>query len=195
MTAQNLQLRFEARMRELLVMLPYDLKVLFAVMTDANLSLEARQLATGAVIYCLSPSDPIPDSMGVVGFADDVVVVRLSLARLQEMSEEGFSDYPTRFGEQFAPLDDDITLLREYLGESVGWVDDRLGRLHEMKYKGQTVTTYVSDEEMGQRLYEEGLAFTTDYEIDEETATKLSGEAVLEAFTKVFKVENQRKRQ
>ena len=61
MTETTLEQRFVGRMRELLVSLPYDLKVLFEAMTDEDLPLDARRKAVGAVIYCLSPSDPIED--------------------------------------------------------------------------------------------------------------------------------------
>jgi uncharacterized membrane protein YkvA (DUF1232 family) len=192
----NLEQRFVSRIQELLVALPYDLKVLFEAMTDLDLSTEARELAAGAVVYCLSPSDPIPDSMGLVGFVDDVVVVRLTLAKLLDLGGADTEDYPDRFSDQFGPLNEDIELMRAYLGETISWVDWRLEMLPQSKYKGKSVKEYVGDEEIGQSLYEMGLEFTTDYEIDDEAAAKLvSGEPVLDAFSKVYEVERSRREQ
>jgi len=193
MTETTLEQRFVGRMRELLVSLPYDLKVLFEAMTDEDLPLDARRKAVGAVIYCLSPSDPIPDSLGLVGFVDDVVVVRLVLAKMLEIGGDGVADYPERFPEQFERLSDDVALLREFFGDAISWVDRRLTMLDQAKHKGKTVATYVEDDGAGQRLYEEGLEFTTEYEIDDAVAAKLTnGAAVLEAFTKRNEIERSR---
>lgn len=190
----NLEQRFVTRLRELLVALPYDLKVLFEAMTDADLPQNARQLAAGAVVYCLSPSDPIPDSMGLVGFVDDVIIVRLTLAKLLQIGGEETADYPDRFSDQFEPLTSDIQLLRDYLGETMDWVDWRLETLPTGKYKGKLIKTYVENDEVGQGLYEEGLEFTTEYEIDDEAAAKLaSGKPVADVFRKVYEVERSRR--
>ena len=187
---------FIERVRELLVALPYDLKALFEAMTDEDLSTDVRHLATSAVIYCLSPADPIPDHSGVVGFVDDVIAVRLVLKRLLEMGGEPMAGYPERFPEQFQRLDEDLELFRSYLGDAMSWLDERMRAENSkaMKYKGKTVETYVADDDAGQWLYEEGLEFTTEYELDDEAVTKLSsGKPVLEAFEKRRQFEASRK--
>jgi uncharacterized membrane protein YkvA (DUF1232 family) len=183
---ESLENRFVARMRELLVSLPYDMKVLFEAMTDENLPVEARRMAAGAAIYCLSPSDMIPDSMGVLGFVDDVLVVRLGLKRVLKLGGEDAEAYPERFSDQFTRLDEDIDLMGEYLGETLRWLEGRVDtRLVKTRYKGKDATDYVEDDDACEFLYGEGLEFTTDYEIDEEAASRLhSGEAVLELFRK-----------
>jgi uncharacterized membrane protein YkvA (DUF1232 family) len=179
----SLEKRFVQRMRELLVALPYDLKVLFEAMSDADLPLEARQAAAGAVIYCLSRNDLIPDSAGAVGFVDDVVVVRLVLERLLVLSGDAIGDYPERFSDQFAELGEDLQLLRDYLAEAIGWLERHVEQLAQLKYKGKGVPAYVEDEDAAQRLYEEALEFTTEYEVDDDAAAKLTrGEPILEAF-------------
>lgn len=188
--------RFVERLKKLLVSLPYDLKALFEVMSDEDLTTEARELATGAVIYCLSPVDPIPDHTGLVGFTDDVIAVRLVLQQLLEIGGENVADYPERFPEQFDQLEDDLQLFRKYLGESMGWLERRMvrERLHELRHKGKLVAMYVKDDELGQRLYEDGLEFTTEYEIDDDAVQRLtSGKPVLEAFERRQQLENARR--
>lgn len=184
MTAESTERRFVRRMREMLVSLPYDMKVLFEAMSDENLSTQARELAAGAAIYCLSPSDPMPDSLGLLGYIDDVVYVRLSLQRLRELGGEEFKAYPERFVDEFKSLDADLALIREYLGDSIAWIVQRTEKSPaKVRYKGKDASTYVSDDEARDFLYGEGLQFTTDYEIDEESAGKLqNGRPVLEAF-------------
>ena len=191
----QLEQRFISRMRELLVVLPFDLKVLFEAMTDDELETEVRRLAAGGVVYCLAPSDPIPDSMGLVGFVDDVVVVRKILARMLAAGGTAIGSYPERFEDQFRGLTADLELFGHYLGETLQWVDWKIDKLAEMKFKGQTVVRYAEDSEMGQRLYQDGLQFATDYDIDDDTATRLtSGRPVLEAFRRVYEVESARHR-
>ncbi|MCA9670349.1 MAG: DUF1232 domain-containing protein [Myxococcales bacterium] len=192
----SLEQRFVSRMRELLVNLPYDLKAVFEAMTDEDLPADARFLATGAVIYCLSPADPIPDHIGIVGFTDDVVALRLSLKALLDMGGDAISEYPTRFPEQFENLDEDLALFREYFGENMSWLERRMSleAIHKDRYKGKTVREYVEDDEAGQYLYEEGLSFTTDYEIDDEEVERLSsGRPVFEAFQKRHQFEEGRR--
>lgn len=193
MSDATLERQFVQRMQELLVSLPYDLKVLFEVMTDEDIQNDARTLAAGAVIYCLSASDPIPDTMGLVGFVDDVIVVRVALEKAKALAGEDMDDYPERFSEQFATLENDIKLFRDFLGDNILWIDWRMEKLLKTKYKGKLVSAYVEDEELSQRLYEEGLEFTTEYEIDDDQAAKLtSGKPVIDAFAKVYQVEKSR---
>lgn len=184
MTLESLEKRFVQRMRELLVALPYDMKVLFEAISDENLPLQARQLAAGAAIYCLSPSDPIPDSTGLVGYCDDVVVVRVALKRFLELGGEDGKIYPERFPEQFGPLEPDLELMRAYLGSSMDWIVGRLDKtLLKARYKGKDAITCIKEEEACVFLYEEGQDFTTRYEIDDKAVAKLqSGKPVVEAF-------------
>ena len=181
-------------MRELLVSLPYDLKVLFEAISDENLPLEARLVAAQATIYCLSPSDAIPDTMGLLGFVDDTVLVRLALARMLELGGEDAADYPGRFPELFDPLAVDLELIRGFLGADVKWLEGRIDpKFSKARYKGKDANTYIANHEAQDYLYSEGLAFTTDYEIGEVEAAKLhSGESILEAFHKRAVVESHR---
>jgi uncharacterized membrane protein YkvA (DUF1232 family) len=186
MTAELKEKRFVRRIRELLVSLPYDMKVLFEAISDENLPLAARQLAAGAAIYCLSPSDPIPDSTGLLGFIDDVVVVRVAFHRFLELGGEDSRTYPERFVEQFRSLDEDLSLMKDYLGESLVWIQSRMEKtLLKARYKGKSALAYVEEDEACNFLYEEGQVFTTRYEIDDEAVSKLqSGKIVLDAFRK-----------
>jgi uncharacterized membrane protein YkvA (DUF1232 family) len=186
MAAESPEKRFVQRMRELLVSLPYDMKVLFEAMSDENLPVDTRHLAAGAAIYCLSPSDPIPDSTGLVGYTDDVVVVRMTLKRILELGGEEARGYADRFPDQFGALERDLELMRGYLGTALEWIESRMDKtLLKAKYKGKDAITYVQEDEACEFLYEEGLEFTTRYEIDDESAAKLqSGKPILEAFRK-----------
>lgn len=194
MITETSESEFVKRVRELLVMLPYDIKVFFEAISDENLSMEARKVAAGAIIYCLSPSDPIPDSAGILGFVDDVTVVKIALSRLIELGGEEAAGYPKRFQEQYIGLDSDLALIRGYLGENMAWLEKRIReQLPNNRYKGKSTEEYLKDDEAQSFLYSEGLAFTTGYEIDEEAAAKLvSGEAVRAVFRQRKEVEDKR---
>jgi uncharacterized membrane protein YkvA (DUF1232 family) len=194
MTPESHEKRFVQRMRQLLVSLPYDMKVLFEAVSDENLPAEVRQMAASAAIYCISPSDPMPDSLGLIGFIDDVVYVRMALKRILELGGEDAKGYPDRFVDEFRSLDDDLELVRGYLGDSVDWIARRIEKgSAKVRYKGKGVSTYVDDMEAREFLYEEGLAFTTDYEIDEKAAAKLqNGKPILDAFRRRMAEESKR---
>ncbi len=184
MTAESTEKRFVKRMRELLVSLPYDMKVLFEAMADENLPLDARRLAASAAIYCLSPSDPMPDSMGLLGYVDDVVFLRLAYQRLVELGGEDAARYRARFPDEFNGLQADLELMQQYLGKAFDWIGQRIEKaVPKARYKGKAASTYVEDDEAREFLYEEGQNFTTQYDIDEEAAARLqSGKPVLDAF-------------
>lgn len=175
-----------ARIRDLVVSLPYDLKLLFEIMSDEDLPSQVRDRAAGGIVYCLDPSDSLPDSRGVMGFVDDAVLLRLLLADIDRTAAEALSDYRERFREQFDALADDERLFEACFGEQLDWVRQRLSRLTQRKYKGKRVHTYVEDENAAQRLYDESLAFSADYDVDEHAAQKLrSMQEICEAFATV----------
>ena len=65
-----------------------DLKILFEMLDDAELSEHARTRAAGAMLYLLAPGDLIPDTFGLLGHVDDSLVLRMVMAvTLSEASE------------------------------------------------------------------------------------------------------------
>ncbi len=194
MTVESTEQRFVQRVRQLLVSLPYDMKVMFEAISDENLPIEARLVAAQTTIYCLSPSDPIPDSLGLLGFVDDTILVRLALASMLKIGGEDAEDYPSRFPELFEPLAEDLEIIRAYLGSDMVWLEGRIDpKYAKARYKGKDANTYIQDDEAQEYLYSEGLAFTTDYEIDEEEAAKLrSGQSIRDAFHKRAMIESRR---
>jgi uncharacterized membrane protein YkvA (DUF1232 family) len=195
MSPESLEKRFVQRMRQLLVSLPYDMKVLFEAVADENLPAQARQLAAAAAIYCLSPSDPIPDTLGLVSHIDDVVCLRMALKRILELGGEDARGYPDRFADAYRALDEDLELVRGYLGESIDWIARRLDKgTEKVRYKGKAANTYVDDDEAREFLYEAGQDFTTAYEIDEEAAARMqTGKPILEAFRRRMAEESKRR--
>lgn len=169
----NLGERFLSTLGGCLVSLPYDLKVLFEAMSQEDLDRPARELVTGAIMYMVSPHDAAPPDQPHLSFVDDVVLLRLTLRHVLRIGGDGAKPFAERFPEQFEPLDEDLETFRAYLGHSFDWLESKIETLPRMVYKGKRVRDYLDDEEAGAFLYEEGLSFSTDYEVDEEAVGRL----------------------
>lgn len=157
-------------MTEWLVSLPHDLKLLFDVTDDENFSREARELAVGGLIYVVSPNDFIsadrPDS--VLSYCDDALLLHMLLDELAG-GEDG-EDLQARRPEFFGSLKDELMVCEQAVGtELYGWIKSKVPQLKSLEYKGKKVATYLDDDEASGMLYEDGLGFRTEYEVDEET--------------------------
>jgi hypothetical protein len=165
-SARDLERRYLTTVSGWLVSLPHDLKVLFEAKDEPNLDRGARELAAGAILYVLSP-----DISGVeqfVAFADDAIVLREALRGVAQRGGEGAAAFRDRFAEYYDSLDADLDLCRSVMGDSYAWLEQKMETLHKLLYKGKKVPQYIDDEEASESLYEDGLAFATDYPIDEE---------------------------
>jgi hypothetical protein len=64
-------------MRSWLISLPHDLKILYEATADPDLERASRELAVGAIIYCVSPSDYVSsDRSDFSSYADDCIMRR-----------------------------------------------------------------------------------------------------------------------
>jgi uncharacterized membrane protein YkvA (DUF1232 family) len=176
--------RFVDMMRAWLISLPHDLKILYEAAADENLDRAARELATGAIIYAISPSDFVSSDRspatggGAAGdvtssgdfssYADDCVVLRLALRRIGSKKDEDSQQFRDRFDDFFASLDEELEVCSKAMGDLYSWLESRVDHLGEQEYKGKKVPLYVDDEELGELLYEDGLVFATEYPVDED---------------------------
>ena len=165
--------RFLSTLGGCLVSLPYDLRVLFEAMSLEDFDRQVRETVTGAIIYILSPHDAAPADQLHLAYTDDVLVLRFALKHAIARGDEAAKAFAERFPEQFESLDEDLEVFRAYLGDSFRWVEAKIEGLPRMVYKGKRVKDYLDDEEAGAFLYEEGLSFSTDYEVDEEAVGRL----------------------
>jgi uncharacterized membrane protein YkvA (DUF1232 family) len=156
-------------MRTWLISLPHDLKILYEAAADANLDRPARELAVGAIIYTVSPTDFISaDRQDFSGFADDCIMLRLTLRRIMATGDEDCDQFKSRFPEFFESLEEELEVCREAMGELFEWLDSRVDTLRALEYKGKRVATFLDDAEASEFLYEDGLGFATEYPVDEE---------------------------
>lgn len=149
-----------------IVSLPYDLKVLFEAKDDPNLDRPVRETAAGGIIYALSPEPNVEQDF--VAFAVDAMLVREVLRTVAQKGGEGAGAFRERFSDYYASLEEDLALCRDVMGESYDWIAAKVEGLSRCVYKGKRVSQYLDENENSELLYEDGLAFQTDYPIDEE---------------------------
>ena len=151
-----------------LVSLPFDLKVLLEAVADSDLEREVRELAAATVVHVITPKDGNVEAP--LRFTEDVVLLRLAMAKIVAGGGEGAPAFRERFAEDYARLDDDLKLLRQVLGEeTVDWLDSRWGSLLKAVYAKKKIAMFIDDEEVGTFLYDEGLRFGTLYPITEKS--------------------------
>lgn len=160
--------RFVELLKNWLVSLPHDLKIAFEAMDDENLSRDSREVAVGAIMYVVSPNDFVSDrNEAVTSFADDALLLRLALGHVVESSSEEGDEFRDRFPELFDGLRDDLELCREVMGDLMDWLESKLPLLSKQNYKGKKLALYLDNDEARESLYEDGLAFRTDYPVDD----------------------------
>jgi len=162
--------RFVDTMRAWLISLPHDLKILYEASADENLDRAARELATGAIIYIISPTDFVSsDRSDFSGYADDCLILRLALRRIGcKPDDEDSQQFRERFQDFFASLDEELDICKKAMGEIHTWLELRVDHLVEQEYKSKKVPGYVDDDELSELLYEDGLVFATEYPVDED---------------------------
>ncbi|WP_428269669.1 hypothetical protein [Haliangium sp.] len=154
-----------------LISLPFDLKILFEAVDDENLERSARELVLGAIIYAVSPNDAIADRHdSFVSYCDDCLMLRLALKRSLYGGGDDAERFRSRFPEFFATLPDELEICKQVLGAEVyDWLASKVDGLTATNYKGKSVSDYLTDGDSASLLYEDGLAFATDYPIEEES--------------------------
>lgn len=166
----ELERRFVDIFSAWLISLPHDLKILYEASTDENLDRESRELATGAVIYAVSPNDFInADRSDFLSFCDDCILVRLALKRIADKDDEDAEFFVSRYQDFFDALDGELEVCKQVMGGTFDWLDSKVPLLKTLEYKGKSVPVYIDDDEAREFLYEEGLGFGTEYPVDEET--------------------------
>lgn len=193
MTTSNVESKFVAMVRGWLVSLPHDLKIAFDAMDDENLPREVRELATGVVIYVISPNDFIADrNDALVSFTDDALLLRLALHKGIGDSEDEVA-FRDRFPELFESLAENLEMCRAVMGDLMVWLESKIGTLKTIEFKGKKLAKFLDNDEAREQLFEDGLVFRTDYPVDEKTiADKLKKASTVVDVMRRRKVEETR---
>jgi len=168
-SAHDAEQQFVETMSSWLISLPFDLKTLFEAADDENLPRKAREMAVGAIIYAISPNDAIADRHdSFVSYCDDAFLIRLGLHQALDDGEDA-THFKSRFPLFFEPLPEGLASCEQAMGsELYEWLADKVNTLPQLTYKGKDTAAFLDDADAAALLYEDGLAFTTDYPIEEE---------------------------
>lgn len=163
---QEVRRRFLGVVAKWLVSLPHDLRVLFEAKDEPNLEREARETAAGAILYILGPDTSGEDHF--FRYADDAILLRAALAKIRACGGEGAPAFAARFEEYYTGLDDALAVCREAMGGTYDWLAAKVDGLPRQSYKQKKLALYIDDDEAVEQLYADGLAFETDYPVDED---------------------------
>jgi len=187
--------QFNEVLRNKILALPFDLKVCFALMVDEDGPPEVRAMAAGTAVYVLGPNDIIPDHIMPVGYADDAIILWAMLDHVRQHHADVAAKFAERFDSVIDGAGEITAVFRDYLGPIYEWMVSKLPTLESLVYKGKKATDYVQDPEAGDFLYEEALAFVTDFDLDEDYLTNhLRGRKVMDALAKRAGEEQQRRK-
>ena len=102
-----------ARFGAVLLRVPRYLRLAYLLARDDRLTAGQRALATAGAVYIVSPLDPIPGFIPVVGQLDDLAVLLLSLRRcLRRCPKSVASEHLRATGVTFAAIDADLAAVR-----------------------------------------------------------------------------------
>jgi hypothetical protein len=151
-----------------LISLPFDVKVLLEAAADPNLEHDVRESAAGTVVHIIAPRDGNVESY--LRYAEDVILLRLTLRRILVDGGEGAAGFRDRFGEQVSCLEEDLGVMEKACGpEIIDWLKNKDAALRKTVYSKKKVTAMVDNEDAEAFLYDEGLRFGTEYSISEKT--------------------------
>ncbi|MBL8601616.1 MAG: DUF1232 domain-containing protein [Myxococcales bacterium] len=134
----------------------HDLKDFVRVVADdPELDDGLRAQAVGVALYCLAPGDVIPDSVGVVGYLDDALALRVVLAAVQAQAPARFDAYRERVPELVESVGEDLAVFRAVLGEVYTAFEARVAASVSIEFKGKNARALLDEGDGATWLQEE----------------------------------------
>ena len=164
--------RFVEVVTDGILSLPQDLKAVLRMVDDPEFDDDSRVAAAGALLHVLSAANAIPGLRGMLAYVDDVLVLRLVLERMGTRSPEAMARHREDSPELLAPLDEQLEVTREYLGELVSVLEKAADGVSKLSHEGKTARQCVSDSEMGTWLYDEIHTALVDMDFDRDDVTR-----------------------
>ncbi len=154
-----------SRVREYLLSLPFDLKVLQEILTNDELPKPIREQAAGVLLQAFCHQE----GTGPERFLDDILLLRLTLGHIAKLDGEAAESFRQRFDDIFGALGEDLALLESGLGPEL-WrsLSNRAASLGKLVHRGKRAAQYVGDESSWDQLYADGLDFQTAYNVTAE---------------------------
>lgn len=135
--------------------IPADLKALFAIVDDPELTDDLRALAAAAIFYNLNPSNLLPHNAGgALGFADDVIAIRCALDEVRKQNPERAKKHAEAAPESWEGLEHEIEIISKLLGDLWAPFGDAWRTVGAQEWRGHRAKNCVSDAEESTWLYE-----------------------------------------
>jgi uncharacterized membrane protein YkvA (DUF1232 family) len=141
-------------LREGMLSLPHDLKAMLRIVEDPELDDPGRVLACGAILHVLSGHNAIPGVKGILGYADDVIVLRLVVERLGKTSPEVIAHHKDDSPDIVGVFDDQLKVVRDHLGELLVVIDRAVDALPKGTFEGHGAVECARDAESATWLYD-----------------------------------------
>ncbi|MFN7697015.1 MAG: hypothetical protein ACK6CU_03210 [Deltaproteobacteria bacterium] len=146
--------RFSAALREGMLSLPQDCKAMLRLAEDPDLDDESRVLACGALLHVLSGTNAIPGAKGTLGFADDVIVLRLVVERIEKASPEVVKAHREDDPEVYEAMSEQLGATRVHLAELMIVLDRAVDALPKLQFEGHDARGCAHDDESITWLYD-----------------------------------------
>lgn len=130
-----------------------DVEALKAVVESTGADLPARKLAAGALSYLISKMDLVPDWNAGIGFADDVMVMRVAA---QLINNHDTGDLSTLTSVALGRMSNEADAVSSFLGRPLfDKLRAHVSKLGEQEVRGRTPGVIVDDEQARARLWRE----------------------------------------
>jgi len=127
------------RLASLVIRLPTYARLVWGLVRDPRVPMGLKAMLGAALAYVVLPIDLVPDAIPIIGQADDLTVLLLTLDLfIQNAPREVRAEHATRARNGTADLDRDLARLRAVLGdrydriaEDLPGMLERYGRLRD----------------------------------------------------------------
>jgi uncharacterized membrane protein YkvA (DUF1232 family) len=139
---------------------------------DEVLSMWARSLATGVLLYLDIPADLIPEKLRFIGLIDDMLVMIVGLVIIvPQIPEERLLYYRQKY-----EAVDKIGEYEQIMKSTLGILAERLTlfveTLRKRTYKNRTTEEVAQSAELREALFDETMVVVADLGLDPETLDK-----------------------
>ncbi|MCB9709088.1 MAG: hypothetical protein H6714_09905 [Myxococcales bacterium] len=164
---------FAEVIREAILSLPQDCKVCLRFVEDPELDDVHRVAAAGALLHVLSGANVIPGMRGVLSYVDDVLVMRLVLARIILAVPDVVGRHGTEFPEILGGMNGQLDVAKQYLGDLIRVLDHAADGVGKLSYHGHAASDCVQDPEENTWLYDTVQEAIVDrFDFDEEEVAR-----------------------
>ncbi len=145
---------FVAWLAQAIMSLPQDMKTVLRVVDDPDLDDAHRVNAAGAILHALSSANAIPGLRGHLINVDDVLVLRLVLARLVEQAPDTMQRYQGEAPELFEKMPEQLNMARSFFGKHFAMLENAATQVHRISHQGHSAKSCVADADGGNWLYD-----------------------------------------